>query len=586
MSLQPGNGYTFKTSADGFSLDVEKPWTAPLGDGVFVGVKFPDVPQPPDIPEVPGISSPALTEALNPHQFQCRVVAMPVSGIPTPVIQVAMGSVTYTQSLMPFIKFGAFTDHRQAYINFVAVKSSSVTPAPLADATSPWMLGGGGYSLAGTGRWFVTLSKWDAGNGAFEGGLLDQNLPWVSLVKDGSAEFDALFVDTGPSLYENQTNIQKMEGYQDVVAEGETLLDWGHCHTTYFNPRFFGNHVRILAVIDSIAAVPMTATMTTLREGSTENGNEIKLLTFAGQYKSGQVTFMYNAVTTGTSFNPSTQNAYDLQVCLNTIPALTGNVFVQPAGPGVYQIEFTNSLRNVNVADLVVNSTLTSFDAWYKVSQMHVGSQDIVIPCELNATFLMNKAGVTEAEDPYYINEATTPPWGNVSNIEAATAANALGFIPAWATPIFNETVPRTFDRPPHKYAELAGCTGDDPMPSFHPFLVMLDTETETERTFSIVSGTVNNLVPNNIDDPITVGLSAYFVYLKLPYVSGVYPSAGTDFSWNVSATMPTDTDAFAYVKVADINPDGSVSQYVTGSLWSDRIKMGTQTARYYHARI
>jgi len=583
MSLQPGNGYTFKTSAGAFSLDVEKPWTPPLGDGISVGIKFPDVPQPPDIPEVPGISSPALTEALNPQQFQCRVIAMPVSGIPTPVVQVAMGSVTYTHSAMPYIKTGAFTDHRQAYINFVAVKTPEVTPAPLADATSPWMLGGGGYSLTGEGRWYVTLSKWDAGNGAFDGGLLDQNLPWVSFVKDGSAEFEALFVDAGPSLYQNQTNIQKMEGYQEVVAEGETLLDWGHCHTTYFNPRFFGHHVRVLAVIDSVPAIPMTATMTTLREGSTANGNEIKLLTFAGDYRSGSVSFTYDTITSGSTFNPSTQNAYDLQVCLNTIPALTGNVFVQPAGPGVYQIEFTNSLRNVNVGELTVNSSLTSFSTWYKVSQMHVGSQDIVIPCELNATFLMSKADVTEAEDPYYINEATTPPWNNVVNNADAIAANALGFIPAWATPVVNGTVPRTFTTRILNYAEEAGCTGDDPSMD-HPFKVIHVETASGDSTYSIVSGTVNNEVPGNIASTITVSTGPYDVWVRAPYASGVYPAA-TGFEWDIGTPVPSDTDTDAYIRVASVD-GATVTQYVTGSLWSDRIKMGTQTARYYHARI
>jgi hypothetical protein len=583
MSLQPGNGYTFKTSAGAFSLDVEKPWTPPLGDGISVGIKFPDVPQPPDIPEVPGISAPAMTEALNPLQFQCRVIAMPVSGIPTPVVQVAMGSVTYTHSLMPYIKTGAFTDHRQAYINFVAVKTPEVTPAPLADATSPWMLGGGGYSLTGEGRWYVTLSKWDAGNGAFEGGLLDQNLPWVSFVKDGSAEFDALFVDSGPSLYQNQTNIHKMEGYQEVVAEGETLLDWGHCHTTYFNPRFFGHHVRVLAIIDSVAAVPMTATMTTLREGSTANGNEIKLLTFAGDYRSGAVSFTYDTITSGSSFNPSTQNAYDLQVCLNTIPALAGNVFVQPAGPGVYQIEFTNSLRNVDVGALTVNSSLTSFSTWYKVSQKHVGSQDIVIPCELNATFLMSKADVTEAEDPYYINEATDPPWGNVVNNADAIEANGLGFIPAWATPVVNGTVPRTFTTRILNYGEEAGCTGDDPSMD-HPFKV-IHVETDAGLSeYRIVSGTVNNEVPGNIASTISVSTGPYEVWVRAPYAAGVYPAA-TGFEWDIGTPVPDDTDTDAYIRVASVD-GATVTQYVTGSLWSDRIKMGTQTARYYHARI
>lgn len=582
MSLQPGDGYTFSASSSGFTLDIQKPWMPPTdgGAGLMLGFSLPKFPDPPLPPSLPAPEKP------KPLQFQCNVLAMPVSGTPTPVVQIAMGSVTYTHSLMPYIKTGAFLDHRQAYINFVAVKSSSVTPAPLVDATSPWMLGGGGYALTGEGRWYVTLSKWDAGNGAFDGGLLDQNLPWVSFVKDGSDEFDALFVDSGPSLYQNTTNIQKMEGYQEVVAEGETLLDWGHCHTTYFNPRFFGHHVRVLAVIDSVAATPSTVAVNVLRDGSSSAGNSIQQVVFAGDYKSGGATFTHAGATTTTTFDPSTQSAYDLQECLNTIPALDGNVLVQQAGPGVYQIEFTNVLRNSSVAALTANSTLTSFTTWYKVSQMHVGSQDIVIPCELNATFLMNKADVTEAEDPYYINEATTPPWGNVVNNADAIAANALGFIPAWATPVVNGTVPRAFTAQYLNYAEEAGCTGDDPMPSLHPFLVQLDSTDGSDSTYSIISGTVNNLVPNGMGTPITVTTGAYFVYLKLPYVAPNYPANNTDFKWEIAATMPNDTDAFAYVKVADINPDGSVSQFVTGSLWSDRIKMGTQTARYYHARI
>jgi hypothetical protein len=582
-NIQPGDGYTFKSSGSGFSIDINQPWTPPTesGAGLMLGIslpKFPDLPLPPDIP---GISIPPLTEANNPLQFQCRVMAMPVSGTPAPVVQVAMGSVTYTQSLMPYIKTGPFVDHRQAYMNFVAVKSADVTPTPLVDALSPWMLGGGGYALTGTGRWYVTLTKWDVGNGAFEGGLLDQNLPWVSFVKDDSDEFEALFVDQGPSLYQNQTNIQKMEGYQEVVPEGETLLDWGHCHTTYFNPRFFGNHTRVLAIIDSVAAVPSSAAVVVLREGGPTFGNEVQQLTFLGQYKSGSVTLTYGAVTTTTTFNPSTQNGYDLQVCLNTIPALSGNVFVQSVAPGVFQIEFTNILRNTDVSLLTVTSSLTSFTTWYKVYQMHVGSQDVVIPCELNATFLMNKAGLTEAEDPYYINEATVPPWGNVVNNEDAIAANALGFIPAWSTPVVNGTVPQAFTARILNYAEEAGCDGDA---SEHPFKVIHVETAGGDSTYRIVSGTVNNEVPGNIAAEITVLTDEYEVWLKVPYLAGVFPAA-SGFEWNIGTPVPSDTDAEGYVRVATVN-GASVTQYITGSLWGDRIKLGTQTATYYYARV
>lgn len=583
-TIQPGDGYTFSASSSGFTLDITKPWTPPSDTGIVFGValpKFPDPPQPPEPPVLPALLTPAYLN--KPLQFQCSVLALPVSGTPTPVVQIAMGSVTYTHSLMPYIKTGAFTDHRQAYINFVAVKSSDVTPAPLADATSPWMLGGGGYALTGTGRWYVTLSKWDTGNGAFDGGLLDQNLPWVSFVKEGTAEFDALFVDAGPSLYQNTTNIQKMEGYQDVLGESGTL-DWGHCHTTYFNPRFFGYHVRVLAVIDSATATPSTVSVDLIRAGSSAIGNTIQQVVFAGDYKSGGATFTFGGATTSSSFNPATQSAYDLQECLNTIPALNGNVFVQQVTAGVFQVEFTNVLRNSSVAALTANSSLTSFTTWYKVYQMHVGSQDIVIPCEMNATFLMNKAGVTEAEDPYYINEATVPPWNNVVNNADAIAASALGFIPDWATIIVDDTTPRAFTTNILNYAEESGCT-DEPT-SFHPFLVQLDSTVEGDSTYSIISGTVNNLVPNGVGTPITVTTGAYFVYLQLPFVSGVFPTNNTDFKWDIAATMPADTDAFGYVKVAQINVDGSVSQFVTGSLFADRIKLGSLTAKYYFSRI
>lgn len=583
-TIQPGDGYTFSASSSGFTLDITKPWTPPSDTGIVFGValpKFPDPPQPPEPPVLPALLTPAYLN--KPLQFQCSVLALPISGTPTPVVQIAMGSVTYTHSLMPYIKTGAFTDHRQAYINFVAVKSSDVTPAPLADATSPWMLGGGGYALTGTGRWYVTLSKWDTGNGAFDGGLLDQNLPWVSFVKEGTAEFDALFVDAGPSLYQNTTNIQKMEGYQDVLGESGTL-DWGHCHTTYFNPRFFGYHVRVLAIIDSVTATPSTVSVDLIRAGSSAIGNTIQQVVFAGDYKSGGATFTFGGATTSSSFNPATQSAYDLQECLNTIPDLNGNVFVQQVTAGVFQVEFTNVLRNSSVAALTANSSLTSFTTWYKVYQMHVGSQDIVIPCEMNATFLMNKAGVTEAEDPYYINEATVPPWNNVVNNADAIAASALGFIPDWATVIVDDTTPRAFTTNILNYAEESGCT-DEPT-SFHPFLVQLDSTVEGDSTYSIISGTVNNLVPNGVGTPITVTTGAYFVYLQLPFVSGVFPTNNTDFKWDIAATMPADTDAFGYVKVAQINVDGSVSQFVTGSLFADRIKLGSLTAKYYFSRI
>jgi hypothetical protein len=586
MSLQPGDGYTFKASSNGFSLDIEKPWIPPAGDGGFVlgfaVPKLPDPPQPPDPPvppEVPSFVDPFAAK-LKPLQFQCGMIALPVSGTPAPVLQVALGSVTYTHSLMPLIKNSPFTDYRQAYMNFAAVLSSGITPVPVGDSSSPWMLGGGGYALTGTGRWFVTLSKWDAGNGEFSAGLLDQNLPWVSIVKDGSDQFNKLFVDSGPSLYQNKTNVQKMSGY-DAASTGLTT-DWGNCHTTWFNPRFFGHHVRVLAVIDSIAATPCTVSVVQIRAGSA-TANEIQQVIFVGIYKSGTVTFTYGAATTTSGFNPGSESAYDLQQCLNTIPALKGNVIVQLAGPGVYQVEFTNSLKNTDVATLTPNSSLTSFTTWYSVYQCSVGSQDIVIPCELNATQLMNVSGKTEAEDPYNLNAATTPvKWAHVVNYEDAYAANALTFTPAFATPVINDTTPRTFTKRILNYGEASGCTAEPT--TDHPFKVIHVSTTGGMSTYRIVSGTVNNVTPGNIASNITVSTSTYEVWVKAPFASGLFPNP-TGFEWNIGTPLPSDTDAEGYIRIATVN-GATVTQYVTGSLWADRIKLGSATATYFYARI
>jgi hypothetical protein len=57
--------------------------------------------------------------------------------------------------------------------------------------------------------------------------------------------------------------------------------------------------------------------------------------------------------------------------------------------------------------------------------------------------------------------------------------------------------------------------------------------------------------------------------------------------------TVPADADARGYVCLGTVTVDNvttpttfTVNQYVTGSLWSDRIKLGTDTAQYYYARI
>ena len=60
----------------------------------------------------------------------------------------------------------------------------------------------------------------------------------------------------------------------------------------------------------------------------------------------------------------------------------------------------------------------------------------------------------------------------------------------------------------------------------------------------------------------------------------------------NVSPVSP-DSDTAGFVVLGTITVDNvttpttfTVSQNVTGSLWGDRLKLGTTTAVYYYARI
>jgi hypothetical protein len=169
-----------------------------------------------------------------------------------------------------------------------------------------------------------------------------------------------------------------------------------------------------------------------------------------------------------------------------------------------------------------------------------------------------------------------------VVNYEDAYAANALTFTPAFATPVVNDTTPRTFTKRILNYGEASGCTAEPT--TDHPFKVIHVSTVGANSTYRIVSGTVNNVTPGNIASTITVSTSTYEVWVKAPFASGVFP-ATSGFEWNLGTPLPADTDAEGYIRIATVN-GATVTQYVTGSLWADRIKLGSATATYYYARI
>jgi hypothetical protein len=165
-----------------------------------------------------------------------------------------------------------------------------------------------------------------------------------------------------------------------------------------------------------------------------------------------------------------------------------------------------------------------------------------------------------------------------------------------------------------------------DPFPSSatfvnnHPLKVVNITYdvAGTAWLYQVIPGTINNIVPQIEEDSVWVkldrtssGVPDWPVSVMTPFDSTthqcfIYLRSGKDAttgefpsSDDTSANYPriinsdvelADTDTYGYVLLATATeasgPSITVNQYVTGSLWADRIKIGNATASYYYARI
>ena len=175
-----------------------------------------------------------------------------------------------------------------------------------------------------------------------------------------------------------------------------------------------------------------------------------------------------------------------------------------------------------------------------------------------------------------------------------------------------------------------------DPFPSrdgsstTHPFKIvnvaLRVSGGSTTVTYQIQSGTINNLVPiiddfasgtevlldrvtSGVPNPPTAELvsSNYDATTKTSYIT-LRAGAKTTSPFNYpdddvtsnqypviiggNAVTPDD-NVWGFLVIGTITVDNvttpttfTVSQNVTGSLWADRIKLGTNTAQYYYARI
>jgi len=580
MSLQPGNGYNFVSSGQGISLDINQPYASSPGDSFLFGISLPNFPPFPPFPDINGAPFPEFGNDFQQFKVETVIVGS------QQYIRIACGAVNFTQSNMPLIYKGAYTDTRQVWINKVAVRPG-ITATNGGQAGSPWMEDGGYYALPSSGEYYVTICKLDFDGAETTSSLLQQNTPFVAIFSSDNALYSKIFSETGPSLYVNKHNVQKMTGY-DAASTGLDG-DFGNCHTTYFNPVKIGYSVKVIAIINSEVPAITTPQIEVLH-AATATSNEVHRITLPPDMKkSGSFQLQYEpGFTSDTTdpfdpFNPlnsgnlSGQFQWNLANALKAIQSLKGNSSVTVSGKDSLDITYINGLANTAVAvPDIINNSIEIPSTTYAVDQHVVGSIDMSVPVLFNGSTLMNVEGLNEEYDPYYVNQADD--WSGICNI---SLKEQLEGVTAATTNYYYDIVgPADWTSSQPSYLEVDGCTDES---SSHPFNVIHVQTTGGMSTYSIVSGTVNNVTPGNIDDEITVSTDYYEVWLKVPF-DVVFPDT-SGFEWNIGSSLPSDTDSEGYVRVASVN-GATVTQYITGSLWGDRIKMGDNTATYYFARV
>ena len=600
MTIQPGNGYNFVSSSQGTSLDIDKPWTPPIGDAMVFAPEF-----------VLGNSN--LPEQLvygegvggRPSPFECQIVS--ING--QRFLQIGVGAIDYTESSMPIILYGADTRIMQAYANKVQICPSGTRTYgdlyPIYPDDDPsysltwWMEDGGGYELSDTNDPLTLYAfKWDVevGTTPFSAStVVNTGLPTLALLaSSNSSDINKVAVDPGPSIYVQTMNVQKMTGY-DASSTG-LPLDWGHCHTSWLNPRKLGYSYKAIATITP-AANSFSMTGGEERPGIPLVQNQVQHISLIGKASGGSALISCGAGTSTIPFPVTTfwdpvapiySDELTLANCLNSIPGITftvggepvvigftGNVEVSRTTEGSYYVTFCNELAGLSAPLLTFNTTgVTAYTYDFDITQYHTGNIDLTTPMQTGMVQLRNVPGEDEATDPYNVNFAAN--WDQIVNKAECVACD--GFTGDVTTDgMFGMTgataIPVDFD---------GGACINEPVAT-HPYQVNYVSTAGGSDTFSIVTGATNNIVPGNIASTITVATGSYDVWIRHPYLSPNFPDA-TNFEWAIGATIPADTDTDGYILIATI-VGTNVTQIVTGSLWADRLKLGTSTAEYYFAR-
>jgi hypothetical protein len=390
-------------------------------------------------------------------------------------------------------------------------------------------------------------------------------------------------------------NVQKMTGY-DHASTG-LPLDWGHCHTSWLNPRKLGYSYKAIATITA-SANTFSMTGGEERPGIPLVQNQVQHISLIGKASGGSAYISCGAGTSTIPFPVTTfwdavapiySDELTLANCLNSIPAITftvggepvsigftGNVEVSRTTEGSYYVTFCNELAGLNAPLLTFDTSgVTAYTYDFDITQYHTGNIDLTTPMQTGMVQLRNVPGEDEADDPYNVNFAAN--WDQIVNKAECVACD--GFSGDVSTAGMTNmtgasTIPVDYD---------GGECINEPAAS-HPYQVNFVSTAGGSDTFSIVTGATNNVTPGNIASTITVTTGSYDVFIRHPYLSPNFPDA-TNFEWDIDTTIPADTDTDGYILIATI-VGNNVTQIVTGSLWADRLKLGTSTAEYYFARI
>ena len=277
-------------------------------------------------------------------------------------------------------------------------------------------------------------------------------------------------------------------------------------------------------------------------------------------------------------------------------------------------VKWGYSVKLIGIVTAVVDPTSGGFVM--TVDQHILGPIDLQIPCLFNGTTLCNQDDLNEVNDPYNLNKDADPAWSDIVNSNDLTAFEEI-------TPVtdewFQEFIgPADWTSLNYSYLIPASCANQDDGDACSPFRVHDVKDLAEFRTYEICPGTVNNLMPQVFNtvteaweylDDLTPGYQLIpnftagecWVALRVgaDATTGEFPA----LTPNGTADDPypriitqgsdpagSDSDLFGFVTLAKITEVGggayTVEQYVTGSLWGDRIKLGTQVAQYYYARI